>query len=550
MVSALALSAFGCGCEEEDPTEPPRDAGGVVVEDACGDAGVCQAGSDCVEGRCVPRVSEDGGPTLLPAGDPCASDGACASGLCLPEARGGVCSVPCDGPLSCVHPVPFSASCGAIERGGEVEKACVPYQPGAQLDGEPCARDDECESFTCSAGVCAQGCADAQDCPRGMECGEASYGGGHFEGCSFPSGNPYEVALPVVHVAVGYGTSVSRVALPRDAASVTLQGVVTEGEPLPLAFYTVQQGAAASPTTLFDLEGLYRYEAQPNHWLPLDGFEVVTMLVPNSTPDRVALAPGAIRFGMVVMPRREGDLGRVSFEQRVLVRRGEDPGTGTIDVAIHLVGVGVTASAAPSHARVSAMLSRFDAIFAQVGLRRGETSFHDVDAPSLAVIDSDEGPESELAQLFRYSAARSGRVLSLFLVRSIETGGRGFNTLGIAGGIPGPVGVHGTMHSGVAIAFDSSVVGDGRMAGQIAAHESGHYLGLFHVTEQGRACADGESPEATSCVPFGGGDTLADTPRGDTSNLMHWSIVGGGTNISLSDGQGHVLRRSGLVSWP
>lgn len=39
---------------------------------------------------------------------------------------------------------------------------------------------------------------------------------------------------------------------------------------------------------------------------------------------------------------------------------------------------------------------------------------------------------------------------------------------------------------------------------------------------------------------------LSDTSRGDTSLLMHWSIVGGGSNTTLSDGQGQVLRWSAL----
>jgi hypothetical protein len=54
-------------------------------------------------------------------------------------------------------------------------------------------------------------------------------------------------------------------------------------------------------------------------------------------------------------------------------------------------------------------------------------------------------------------------------------------------------------------------------------------------------------PAAGVCVPFGSTDVIADTTRGDTSNLMHWSIVGGGSNDDLSVGQGFVLLRSPLV---
>ena len=63
-------------------------------------------------------------------------------------------------------------------------------------------------------------------------------------------------------------------------------------------------------------------------------------------------------------------------------------------------------------------------------------------------------------------------------------------------------------------------------------------------------CSGSETPETTMCMPFGGGDTLADTTYGDTSNLMNWSLIGMGSNTGLSGGQGHVLRHSGLVGWP
>ena len=51
------------------------------------------------------------------------------------------------------------------------------------------------------------------------------------------------------------------------------------------------------------------------------------------------------------------------------------------------------------------------------------------DDPELSDITFDE-----LADLFRQSAARSGRAINVFLVRSISGGGGGFRALGVAGG--------------------------------------------------------------------------------------------------------------------
>ena len=55
-------------------------------------------------------------------------------------------------------------------------------------------------------------------------------------------------------------------------------------------------------------------------------------------------------------------------------------------------------------------------------------------------------------------------------MRSIVAGGDGFNTLGIAGGIPGTAQIYGTENSGVVVSFDASVVGSGTTGGRVAGH--------------------------------------------------------------------------------
>lgn len=526
-----------------------RCAEGQCVGPECTDAAMCPPGRDCLAGVCV--EVPDAGPMLLPVGARCTVDAACSSGICLPPERGGLCTRACADALQCAGEVGFSAACGPATRGGEVGTYCLPYEGSGEPVGEPCELHADCQSSSCIQGTCTEACNEPGDCPVGLECGSMPFEAGSFSGCRFPAGSVYEVLLPELTLSAGFGNSPQRVALPRDVASVTLQSRRISGDPLPMGFLQVTQAAAGATVTHFDLEALFRWVDQPNRWIPSSSQEVITMGLPGSTSDRVELRRSSVRFSVLTFQRMMGDTGSMRLQPSVLVRRGTDPGAGAIDVAVHLVGVGVSAAAAPANDRVQAMLSRMDEILGGVGIRRGGTSYHDVGSSTLAVVDSTEGPDSELSQLFRLGSDRSGRVLSLFLVRSIEAGGDGFNTLGVAGGIPGPVGIHGTMHSGVAIAFDAAVVGDsGRLAGHIAAHEGGHYLGLYHVTERVRACSGSETPETVMCAPFGGGDTLLDTGYGDTTNLMHWSLVGMGSNTGLSSGQGHVLRHSGLVSWP
>ena len=86
-----------------------------------------------------------------------------------------------------------------------------------------------------------------------------------------------------------------------------------------------------------------------------------------------------------------------------------------------------------------------------------------------------EGRPLRLDELFRLSAGAGTSAINVFLVSDMGS------YLGIAGGIPGLLGVHGSDRSGVALAAD--VLGDLGDADQVLMHELGHFMGLFHTTE-------------------------------------------------------------------
>lgn len=530
---------------------------------ACTTSAECGAGRLCVEGACV--AAPDAGPppdgrVLRNAGDACASSVECASGVCLPPARGGVCSVACADFGACAASIPFSAACGAASIDGMTGTFCVPYDDAGLATGRACTADADCASGTCAAGLCTEGCDDQGDCDAvgaGWGCSAVGWGGGSITACNWPSVSAVtlsSVDLGTVSLGAGRLTPDERLVVPADSVSTTLRAELVSGDSLPLSFY---EAYAPDGLRIYSVNELGMLVDQHVRWIPGNDYEAVAMLVPNGSPGRrisgvgFTYGPGPYRFTVGAYERMAGDTGTGSVRLSALVKRapGGVVSAGTLDLAIHLVGVGVTAAAAPGDARVTAFRTRLDQLLMQVGIRVGTVSYHDVSAGALAVIDSTDGPTSELSQLFRLSAGRTGNVASIFLVRSINAGGEGFNTLGIAGGIPGPSAIHGSMSSGVVVAFDPAVVGagatGGRFAGHVGAHELSHFLGLFHVTERLRACGAGEVPPA--CAPFGSTDTIADTTRGDTTNLMHWSIVGSGSNTALTAGQGYVLLRSAIV---
>lgn len=533
-------------------------ADGRCTGPECTTSAECPGGYVCQASRCVEPIPGedastdfDSGDELRGDGSPCVTSAQCLSGACLPGDRGGVCTIPCGDEDTCFEAT-FSSSCGPAAVNGTVGTYCLPYREGGGGPATTCGSDTDCGSSTCVEGQCARVCNGAEDCVLGQSCTSIVWAGSSFSGCGYAPAGGLEVRtidLGEFAIPAGTGTPDIVFATPPSAISVTLRARQIGGDALPLSFYEVED---AANDLIFSVTEISDYVDPTIRWLPLDSEGAIAMLIPNTTTDRYAFRPGRMRVSALAYSRMSGDPGSVSVHLDALVTLAPaGVSSGTLNVRIHLVNVGVSAASAPTNARVQAFVNRFAEVISQTGVAIGSVTYVDVAAPALAIIDSDDGPDSELAQLFRMSAGAEDNVLNLFLVQEVRSGGDGFNTLGIAGGIPGPPRMHGTSHSGVVIAFDSSVVGSGtgggRLAGHVAAHEVSHFLGLYHVTERIRACGPGEIPSATvTCAPFGGGDVLTDTTRGDTSNLMNWSIVGSGSNDAMSSGQAFVELRNPL----
>lgn len=525
--------------------------GGRCAGPECTTAADCAGGLTCAAGRCV--MASDGGGMNLGDGAACTTSGDCASGRCLAADRGGVCTSACVTTDACFSE-PFTASCGVASIDGTFGTFCVPFIDGVGSNAAPCGSDAECGNRTCVDGQCRDVCTGMAQCVLGQRCTSVAYaGGGTFMGCGYDPGPASGTEVRTVDlgdftVAANSGTPDILFATPPETISVTLRAVQTGGDPLDMYFYQVLDATSA----IYTLTGMSMYVDQTIRWYPFDASSAVAMQIPNTTTDRYTYRPGLMRFSMAAYAAPPATGGTVNMHVDALeVLAASPPTSGALHLRVHLVGVGVTAASAASDGRISAFRNRFETILAMVGISVADVSYVDINAPSLAIIDSADGEASELSQLFRMSTGTTENVLNLFLVQDITAGNTGeFSTLGIAGGIPGPPRVHGSSHSGVVIAFDPGVVGPGAsggdLAGHVAAHEVGHFMGLFHTTENGRVCGAGEVPSATDmCVPFGGTDVIGDTSAGDSSNLMHFVVLG--SNWHMTAGQGFVELRNPLT---
>jgi hypothetical protein len=260
------------------------------------------------------------------------------------------------------------------------------------------------------------------------------------------------------------------------------------------------------------------------------------------------------------------------------------PDTGTLDVAFHIVDavspvIGIDSASAISDPRVARMLESYGALLSYAGVCLGTVTFYD--APDWArsrfatgVTVSDSGPCSSLSQLLTLSIPRA-RTLDLFLVTRFSTASG--TVIGIDGTIPGPATVNGTVASGAAVSAENLLLGTCPAPGgalslgtcgadvvaYTAAHESGHFLGLYHVSEgDGRRfdplsdtphceCSPYCFASATACaggLPPGGCDQHYQRCSGG-KNLMFWALAS--TSIGyLSPAQAQVVRASPLVVSP
>jgi len=557
VVLGALCAAAGCGDSREPfPIEvPDADAdantdGSTIPDDA-------DTGTPTLDIDLSPELApEETGETTGPRsddGEPCTEDRECGGGSCLPATTwpGGYCTrTPCVGDTNCFS---LDSSCVEVDgadvclnRCGSIRdcrdgylcqrvrddgpRLCVPAPPEEETgvaDGEPCAEDDDCRGGTClvdpewPGGYCTTlACETFADCARDPEnnrcliqptgnfcvrmCQRQSECRDGYE-CQ-PIGGGAAICVPDVRGEVLPPQDVTE---GLDVTCVTRGGSRTMNIP-----YTVSEGTSAYMVVPFSPDG--RNLSPQSIALP-DGTQINLQ-----RENRFQIASSQL-FGFInplVIPARPNDAAFLQAGEHTLtlttgapeicLYQWEETRAGTlINLNIYLVGlVGIDADNAATNPNMQRVLELFDEIYAPTGVQIGEVRFRSV--PEAAVTQySIIRRLNDVGGLVALSSApntdRDGLLtLNIFFTRAFAFSD-GSGTLGISMGLPGPAGLHGTSVSGVA--FTGEYLGrrvsgiDGTdFTAVVLAHEVGHYLGLFHTTEQNGAAHDplDDTPECRS----------------------------------------------------
>ncbi len=298
--------------------------------------------------------------------------------------------------------------------------------------------------------------------------------------------------------------------VPADAISLTFEAEGSPSDRMGLGFL-VGPGNRVYENLI--LTGAYIWQQQ---------FEHFSTTVPNTDRSATQLVSGG---GTYRFRLRKLSGPSSALTVRVRIERRDDvvlvPNVLPLNVWM-APGLSVNAAGAATDTRMQAILARVDAILAVKNIRLGDIDYYNLTNSAHNVIDS----SAELQSIARLSSSAQEDRLNLVFAETVLGGG----VVGVALRVAGPK-KKGSPFAAVASIYEGSTA---NFIGLVAAHELGHFLGLFHTTEQnGSHDFIDDTPE---CPASGAGGPCS-TPGGGM--LMHWQAVGGTT---ITDGQALVLR--------
>jgi hypothetical protein len=274
-------------------------------------------------------------------------------------------------------------------------------------------------------------------------------------------------------------------------AGVSVAPVVYVSIPSDLASMsiTVEHGAAATGFGILAVDE--RPVIGPDQWgecpfkhVPLQ-FPASSVVFPMS-PDSDINGPGC----MAIVPVADGNLGGEVGTLHIVSNRGQPGGLLSLNV---IIDEDASINADIGSGELGAVMDEV----AEILFAPPAALVDDVEVYTTSGYGFIEVYGADFFELLSTELGDDPRRINVFFIEDFLPAE---GILGIAGGIPGPLGVHGTAASGVVVAVGPHRFADGSLDVQFTAdtiaHELGHQLGWFHTSE-----SDGTEHDCLSDTP-------------------------------------------------
>ena len=226
---------------------------------------------------------------------------------------------------------------------------------------------------------------------------------------------------------------------------------------------------------------------------------------------------------------------------KVTLRTGAIPTASLLSIKPYLTGTKYTTS------QVESVLAVLKDIYENAGLQVQLDAVTVISEEKFSTISS-RFTDSITAELISMGAADQ---INLFFIEDFTGSDAGI--LGISSGIPGSLGIAGN-YNGVLNGMDGHLINgslDIQLLGETAAHEMGHWLGLFHTTESNGTVFDPlddtpECPISNALFSFFGVQP-SDCEELDGTNLMFWTGSETIDQSTLTPNQVHIVNYSPIA---
>lgn len=501
---------------------------GCTSDQECAYDEVCDVESGSCEQTDVSRV-----------GGACQADGECASELCVDEAStdwpGGACVDNCTGQAHggfCDGADPSSGLCLVFDDVG----LCLPS----------CTTSTECrEDYVCSVeagganaqgyGFCLPRC-EHLPCEEGYTCDVTGY-------CVEAQQTAQQIRSEVLGTFSVTGTRFEEVTFTVPANTLSF-GVTLESEDADSSYPAVVSLQGPNKKALYDLfnplDSAMRYSSPS---ISPTGFIYPNSPALNLSPGEYTLSVGASK--------------RANVKVTLHIKSGSPVAQERLPLTLWFLDNSYyraeDARADPAFQRA---VARMQTIYMNAGILIDEVNYRNVSgtvASEYGVFDPAKVPVGRVIGLALEGEETSGANI-FFNDQLLQDNGSVL--YGISAGLPGPPALNDSPTLGVFVALDihfpqEDLLDEEELAATMA-HELGHYLGLFHLSE-----ADGSAhdPLRDTAECHGSRDTdRSGTLSGQecgaaaATNLMFWTPAKGFMQDRISDEQRWVIHRNPVVS--